>query len=131
MERTTRYLLIVLCALLLLDRFLPAGCSRTDRAILKRLDEGREKTEQSISRLEQANEKLHDMEQGMKQYLAYVRDIQGRVEILDLERRIREARFQSQSDSLKTRLKKLYQEIEMTGSELPRIPVVDLKNEDL
>jgi hypothetical protein len=43
--------------------------------------------------LEQANEKLHDMEQGMKQYLAYVRDIQGRVEILDLERRIREARF--------------------------------------
>jgi hypothetical protein len=73
MERITRYILIVLCAILLLDRFLPAGCSsRADRAILKRLDEGREKTEQSISTLEQANEKLHDMEQAMKQYLAYV-----------------------------------------------------------
>jgi hypothetical protein len=132
MERVTRYILIALCTILLLDRFLPAGCSnRADRAMLKRLDESRELTEQSISGLEDANMKLAEVHVGMQQYLAYVRDIQGRVEILDLERRIRESRFQSKSDSLKARLKQLYLEIDLTGSDLPQIPVVDLKDENL
>jgi len=61
----------------------------------------------------------------MEVFKHYVNDIQGRVEILDLQNRVSMRQYQKYKDSLQNRLKELYTTIDTTADQLPDIVIAN------
>ena len=113
---------ILICIVLLLTLN-----SNLDRAV-ERLEQAELKIDSSFISLRSAKLEIDSVRSGIATFSAYVRDIQGRVEILDLNERMLSERFKGQGEKLKSRLRDLYKEVETTGKELPDVPVVRKNN---
>ena len=116
------FLGILICIVLLLTLN-----SNLDRAV-ERLEQAERKIDSSFISLRSATLEIDSVRSGIATFSAYVRDIQGRVEILDLNERMLSERFKGQGEKLKSRLRELYKEVEQTGKELPEVPVVRKNN---
>lgn len=90
---------------------------------IKKLDEAERKIDNSIKLLNNSQVKIDSLQADIQRFKSYIIDIQGRVEIIDLEKRVNEAKFASKRDSIRSRLSELYKEIELIGEDLPEIPV--------
>jgi hypothetical protein len=64
----------------------------------------------------------------LKRFGIYIKDVQGRVEYIDLQNKMKEVSFQRYRDSILSRIAQLKSEIDLTGSALPDIPADTLKN---
>ena len=113
---------LIICIILLLNMN-----SNLDRAV-ERLEQAEWKIDSSFASLRSAKHEIDSVRSGIAAFSAYVRDIQGRVEILDLSERMVNERFRGQNEKLKSRLRELYKEVEPTGKELPDVPVVRKNN---
>ncbi len=128
MNNLTKYLPVLLllglfvCIVLLLTLN-----SNLDRAV-ERLEQAELKIDSSFISLRSARLEIDSVRNGIATFSAYVRDIQGRVEILDLNERMLSDRFKGQGEKLRSRLKELYREVEQTGKEIPEVPVVRKNN---
>ena len=128
MNNLTKYLpVILLLGLLLCIVLLVKLNSNLDRAV-ERIEQAEHKIDSSFISLRSAKLEIYSVRSGIATFSAYVRDIQGRVEILDLNERMLSERFKGQGEKLKSRLKELYREVEQTGKELPEVPVVRKNN---
>ena len=125
MEKISNYFPhIALLALVLLLWMFVYSNSRLNEAI-DRLDEAELKIEETLQTLSTAKATIDTVRIGLATFGAYVRDIQGRVEIIDLAQRVEDDQFRSQRSKIKGRLKELYKDVENTGQDLPEIPVVE------
>jgi hypothetical protein len=97
--------------------------SRLNDAINK-LESGQSRIDSSLATLTMTRSVIDSVRTDLARFSTYIRDIQGRVEILDLNERTANAQFRTQKESIVRRLKELYKDVEATGSELPEIPVV-------
>lgn len=97
--------------------------SRLGEAI-ERLEAAELKMDSTLKTLSTAKSTIDSVQRDLLRFGTYVRDIQGRVEILDLTERVGKTRFRNQRTDIVDRLGSLYKEIETTGKELPEIPVV-------
>lgn len=113
---------ILICIVLILNMN-----SNLDRAV-ERLEQAERKIDSSFISLQSAKLEIDSVRSGISSFSAYVRDIQGRVEILDLNERMLSERFKGQGEKLRSRLRELYREVEQTGKELPDVPVVRRNN---
>ena len=128
MNNLTKYLpMLLLLGLFICIVLLLSMNSNLDRAV-ERLEQAEWKIDSSFASLRSAKLEIDSVRSGIATFSAYVRDIQGRVEILDLNERMVNERFKSQSEKLRTRLRELYKEVEPTGKELPEVPVVRKNN---
>ena len=128
MNNLTKYLpVILLLGLLVCIALLLTLNSNLDRAV-ERLEQAELKIDSSFISLRSARLEIDSVRNGIATFSAYVRDIQGRVEILDLNDRMLSERFKGQGEKLKSRLRDLYKEVEQTGKELPDVPVVRKNN---
>ena len=124
MEQLSKYLplLVVLALLSLLLVFLYSS-SRLSEAI-DRLEAAEETLSSTIQTLASARNTIDSVQHDLATFGSYVHDIQGRVEILDLSRRSEIDAFKNQRSKIADRLKILYRDVDITGQELPEIPVV-------
>ena len=128
MNNLTKYLpVILLLGLLVCIALLLTLNSNLDRAV-ERLEQAELKIDSSFISLRSARLEIDSVRSGIATFNAYVRDIQGRVEILDLNERMLSERFKGQGEKLRSRLRELYKEVEQTGKELPDVPVVRRNN---
>ncbi len=128
MNNLTKYLpVILLLGLLVCIALLLTLNSNLDRAV-ERLEQAELKIDSSFISLRSARLEIDSVRSGIATFSAYVRDIQGRVEILDLNERMLSERFKGQGEILKSRLRELYKEVERTGKELLDVPVVRKNN---
>jgi len=128
MNNLTKYLpMLLLLGLLICIVLLLTMNSNLDRAV-ERLEQAERKIDSSFISLRSATLEIDSVRSGIATFSAYVRDIQGRVEILDLNERMLSERFKGQGEKLKSRLRELYKEVEQTGKELPEVPVVRKNN---
>ncbi|MEX2191316.1 MAG: hypothetical protein WEB33_11505 [Bacteroidota bacterium] len=97
--------------------------SRLNDAIDK-LESAQNRIDSSLTTLSVARSVIDSVRTDLARFSSYIRDIQGRVEILDLNERAANTQFRTQKESIVRRLKELYKDVEATGSELPEIPVV-------
>ncbi|MBI4417200.1 MAG: hypothetical protein HY563_00380 [Ignavibacteriales bacterium] len=97
--------------------------SRLNEAI-GALEHAQAKLDTGLSTLAAARQAVDSVRSDLQRFSSYVKDIQTRVEILDLNERAGNTRFRNQKDVILQRLRKLYKEAEATGRELPEIPVV-------
>ncbi len=128
MNNLTKYLpTLLLLGLLVCIVLLLNLNSNLDRAV-ERLEQAETKIDSSFISLCSAKIEIDSVRGGIAAFSAYVRDIQGRVEILDLNERMLSERFRGQGEKLRSRLRELYKEVETTGKELPEVPVVRKNN---
>jgi len=97
--------------------------SRLNDAIV-RLEMAQSRIDSSLTTLSVARSVIDSVRIDLTRFSTYIRDIQGRVEILDLSERSANSRFRSQKESIVRRLRELYKDVEATGVELPEIPIV-------
>lgn len=124
-EKIIIYLLGIGVLVLIINSFLFSG--RHLRDAVEKLEEAEKNINSSLKIIESSRVKIDSLQQDIQRFKSYIIDIQGRVEILDLEKRINEQKFAAKRDSIRGRLKQLYKEIELVGEELPEIPVVRRK----
>jgi chromosome segregation ATPase len=128
MNNLTKYLpMLLLLGILICVVLLVKLNSNLDRAV-ERIEQAEHKIDSSFISLRSARLEIDSARSGIATFSAYVRDIQGRVEILDLNERMLSDRFKGQGDKLKSRLRELYKEVEQTGKELPDVPLVRKNN---
>lgn len=97
--------------------------SRLNEAI-DRLEEAQTGLHSGLAALSSARESVDSVRADLRRFSTYLKDIQARVEILDLNERAGNARFRSDRDAILQRLRELYRDVETTGSQLPEIPIV-------
>jgi chromosome segregation ATPase len=97
--------------------------SRLNDAIAK-LETAQSRIDSSLTTLSAARTVIDSVRGDLARFSSYLRDIQGRVEILDLSERSANTQFRTQKESIVRRLRELYKDVETTGSELPEIPIV-------
>ena len=128
MNNLTKYTpVLLLVGLLVCIILLLTLNSNLDRAV-ERIEQAERKIDSSFISLRSAKLEIDSVRSGIATFSAYVRDIQGRVEILDLNERMLSERFKGQGERLRSRLRELYKEVETTGKELPEVPVVRKNN---
>ncbi len=124
-ERIILYLLAAGVFVLIINSFLFSG--RNLRNAVRKLDEAEKNLNTSLKIIETSSAKIDSLQIDIHRFKSYILDIQGRVEILDLEKRVNEQKFAAKRDSIRERLRQLYKEVELVGEELPEIPVVSRK----
>lgn len=124
-ERIILYFLAAGVLVLIINSFLFSGRNLRDAA--KKLDEAEKNLNTSLKIIESSRAKIDSLQIDIHRFKSYILDIQGRVEILDLEKRVNEQKFAAKRDSIRERLRQLYKEVELVGEELPEIPVVRKK----
>jgi septal ring factor EnvC (AmiA/AmiB activator) len=120
-EKLIIYLIGAGVLVLLLNNFLFSG--RDLSKAVKKLDEAKVEIGNSIQMLNRSQVKIDSLQADIQRFKSYIVDIQGRVEIIDLEKRVNEAKFATKRDSIRERLKKLYEEIGLVADDLPEIPI--------
>jgi septal ring factor EnvC (AmiA/AmiB activator) len=125
MEKLSRYLpLAALLALLIFLVLFLYSSSRLNEAI-DRLNAAEQKIDETLVTLSSAKTAIDTVQKDLATFGTYVKDIQGRVEIMDLTQRSEDEQFKNQRSRINVRLKELYRDVESTGKELPEIPVVE------
>jgi len=97
--------------------------SRLHEAI-ERLENAQARIDSSLTTLAHARGTIDSVRSDLTRFSTYIKDIQKRVEILDLSERSGNDRFRSQHESIVRRLRELYKDIQTTGKDLPEIPIV-------
>jgi hypothetical protein len=124
MEQLSKYLpLIVVVTLLCCVLLFLFSNSRLAQAV-ERLETAQARIDSTMLELSLARSMVDSVQHELIALGAYVHDIQGRVEILDLNQRAESDRFRHQQTAISGRLKTLYRNVEVTGTDLPEIPIV-------
>ena len=130
MDKSIKIILIVLGVLILINLGLSlfGGNNNNLNDSLDRIHESQKKLDSAMLAIAHSKAQLDSLQVNFSKFSSYVHDIQGRVEIMDLERRANDRRFVTKKDSITSRLKELYKEIETTGDALPAVEEFDSKN---
>jgi len=97
------------------------------RAALKTLDGTKKKLDSATIEIAQSKIQVDSLQQNFVRFGAYLRDVQGRMERMDLEKRIGDLSFATKRDSIRVRLKELNKTVDLTGQDLPEVPIIETK----
>ena len=97
------------------------------RTALKTLDGTKKKLDSATIEIAQSKIQVDSLQQNFVRFGAYLRDVQGRIERMDLEKRIGDQSFAAKRDSIRIRLKELNKTVDLTGQDLPEVPVIETK----
>jgi hypothetical protein len=127
MEKLSRYVphIALLAIVLLLWMFVYSN-TRLNEAI-QHLHAAELKMQETLQILSSSRATIDSVQKDLVVFGTYMKDIQRRVEIMDLAQRVEDDQFRSQRSKIKRRLKELYRDVENTGQDLPEIPVVDIE----
>src|SRR6185369_11793821 len=89
------------------------------RAALQTLDGTKKKLDSASFEITQSKIQVDSLQQNFVRFGAYLRDVQGRMERMDLEKRIGDQSFVAKRDSIRIRLKELNKTVDLTGQSLP------------
>jgi hypothetical protein len=97
------------------------------RAAIKTLDGTKKKLDSAAIEIKYSKTQVDSLQQNLVRFGAYIHDMQGRLERIDLEKRVGDQTFFAKRDSIKVRLKELNKTVDLTGQDLPEVPVIETK----
>jgi|GEM_PF-5279651 len=97
------------------------------RAAIKTLDGTKKKLDSAAIEIKYSKTQVDSLQQNLVRFGAYIQDMQGRLERIDLEKRVGDQTFFAKRDSIKVRLKELNKTVDLTGQDLPEVPVIETK----
>lgn len=121
MDKPLRIVIFVVLGLVVFHLVFDLFNTRSNiKTVIKNLEKSREKVDSALNEIKFSQEKLKTMQEDLDKFSLYVKDIQGRVELNDNEKKKKEAKNQIELDSLKARIKKGKIELQLTDT-LPEI----------
>lgn len=94
---------------------------------IETLDDTNRKLDAASGEIRYSKERVDSLQQNFSRFSAYIKDVQGRLERMDLEKRVNEQAFQAKRDSIRIRLKELNKSVDLTGEDLPEVTIIDSK----
>lgn len=85
---------------------------------LKKIDKVQGELNHTIEALNYSKNKIDTMRNELSAYKLFIKDIHGRVEIMDLENRKNQGRFLQKKDSIRNRLDLLYKQYGISNGEI-------------
>lgn len=116
--------ILVIAAVVLYQTFV---ANSNLRAALKTLDGTKKRLDSASYEISQSKIQVDSLQRNFVKFGAYLRDVQGRIERMDLEKRISDQSFSVKRDTIRMRLKELNKMVDLTGQDLPEVPVVETK----
>jgi hypothetical protein len=130
MDKSLKIILAVLAILILINLIVHfTGGNSNLKVVLQDIKRSQLRLDTALTELNRTREEIDSLQRDFLKFNNYILDIQGRVEIMDLERRVNDQRFRLKRDSIVTRIKELYKEIEITGEDLPPVLEYDSRNQ--
>jgi chromosome segregation ATPase len=127
MDKYLKIVLIIVAVLMMVSlgkSFFSGGDDNLSKAI-DNINKSQQKIDSSLMQINYTRNRIDSIRNDMQVFKQYIRDIQGRVEILDLENRKGIADYKKYRDSLKNRLNDLYHTIDTTADNLPNFVVTN------
>lgn len=127
MDKPLKIILIVLAVLMLaslIKGLFSSGDDNLKKAI-ENINKSQQKLDSSLLQISYTRSKIDSIRTDMEVFKMYIKDIQGRVEILDLENRKSISDYRKYRDSIKNRLNELYHTIDTTADDLPDFVVTN------
>ena len=90
---------------------------------LRKIDKVQGDLDKTVNALQFSKSKIDTMQRELSAYRLFIKDIQGRVEIMDLENRKSQLRFTQKRETIKNRLDSLYKKYGITN---PQVEIVEL-----
>jgi len=94
-----------------------------DKAI-ERLEQAEAGLDSSLKRTALARQAIDSVHSDLARFSIHIREIQGRVEMLDFTERSGSEKFKNQKDLIVRKLRDLFKEVEASSKDLPEIPIV-------
>lgn len=126
MDKSFKILLSIALTALLISIVLNLKTNRNLKKVTEKLEQSEKNLNSAMKNINFSKSKIDSIHSDLVKFKFYVKDIQGRVEMIDIKRRIKETIYPARQDSLKKRLKELTKEVNTTGEEFPEIPVTPL-----
>lgn len=98
------------------------------RHSIKILTQAESKLNSASQEISEARNMVDSLQSNFIRFGAYLNDLQGRVEMSDLQNKLKQNQFIAKRDSLQMRLAELNKKIDLTGHSLPEIKIFDSKN---
>lgn len=128
MDKYLKYLLIGVAIIVVVNLVIQLFNTNTNSKLkqaIGSIDKSQQKLDSSLLLLNNSQTKIDSMQKSITIFKSYIKDIQSRVEILDLENRSGMRNYRRYKDSLKNRLNDLYQTVDTTADDLPNFVVTD------
>lgn len=124
MDKNLKIVLFVIIGIMVANLLVSLfGANRNLKNTLEKLSDAEKKLDKAIEQIKDSQIRVDSMQSDLTKFGSYLKDVQGRVELIDLEKRLNDRRYFKQRDSLRARLKDLYITIDTTGAALPEITV--------
>lgn len=126
MDKNLKIVLFIILGIMIANLLVSLfGANRNLRHTLEKLNDAERKLDKAIEQINDSEMRIDSMQSDLVKFGSYLKDVQGRVELLDLEKRLNDRRYRNRRDSLQARLKELYQTVDTTGADLPDITIDD------
>ena len=121
MSQPIRIIIYILLAVvvihLLFDIF---GTHSNIKSVIRKLEKSQDNLNNAMKEIDSSQKRLGLMQEDLQKFSAYVKDIQGQVELSDSEKKLKEATSIKVKDSLRKRINVLKEELLETDT-LPEI----------
>ena len=121
MDKPLRIIIFIVLGLVVFHLVFDLFNTRSNlKAVIKNLEKSRANIDSALNEIKFSQGKLKTMQDDLDKFSLYIKDIQGRVELSDMEKKKAEARTLKERDSLKALIKKGKEELLITDT-LPDI----------
>ncbi len=128
MDKYLKHILIGVAVVVLINLvvnlFNSSGNSNLKEAI-GNINESQQKLDSALAQINYTQNKVDAIREEITIFKTYIKDIQSRVEILDLENRSGMRDYRKYKDSLQNRLTSLYHNVDTTAYDLPNLVITD------
>lgn len=128
MDKYLKYLLIGVAVIVLVNlvvNLFNSGGDNNLKKAISDINKSQQKLDSSLVQINYTRNKIDSIRSDITVFKSYIKDIQNRVEILDLENRSGMRDYRRYKDSLKNRLNDLYHNVDTTADDLPNFVVTD------
>lgn len=98
------------------------GSHSNIKTVISNLKKSQLNIDSALNEIKSSQEKLKNMQEDLNKFSFYIKDIQGRVELNDLEKKIIDKHFDKKKDSLQRLIDISKKELHLTET-LPDIPI--------
>ncbi len=121
MDKPLRIIIFIVLGLVVFHLVFDLFNTRSNlKAVIKNLEKSRQNIDSALNEIKFSQDKLKTMQEDLDNFSLYIKDIQGRAELNDNEKKKKEAKTQKELDSLKALIKKGKAELLITDT-LPDI----------
>jgi len=121
MDKPLRIVIYVVLGLVVFHLVFDLFNSKSNiKAVIQNLEKSRANVDSALNEIRISQDKLKSMQEDLDKFSLYIKDIQGRVELNDMEKILDDKKYKLKKDSIRGLIDKMKEELQITDT-LPDI----------